>query len=129
MGMDRTLLLKKEENGNDRYIHDVFVASFDMLWSPPESEDINQTPIERITEYGKAPHSWLRTTFAMLWLKCRLRPRIKVKDHEYTLQMLNNPGFEALIEYKWYAIFAICFLSPTRVATRKVNHLTHSPTL
>ncbi|KAF9342393.1 hypothetical protein BGX34_008224, partial [Mortierella sp. NVP85] len=100
MRMNRKPVLRTNDHGNERYIRDVFVASFDMLWSPPKSKHADQTTIERITKYGKAPHSWLRTLFAMLWLKCKLRPDIIVRDHEYTLQMLDNPGFEALIEYK-----------------------------
>ncbi|KAF9344286.1 hypothetical protein BGX34_005812, partial [Mortierella sp. NVP85] len=119
MRMNRSLLPKVQMVGNDRFIHDVFVASFDMLWSPPPSKEASQTTIKRITKYGKAPHSWLRTLFAMLWLKCKLRADKSVKDHEYTLQMLNNPGFEALIEYKWYAMFM--FRIADSVATRKVH--------
>ncbi|KAK3828140.1 MAG: hypothetical protein J3Q66DRAFT_434734 [Benniella sp.] len=109
--MDRSLLSKKRADGNEKYIHDVFIASFDMLWSPPPSKEASRTTIKRITKYGKAPRSWLRTLIAILCLKCRITPNFRVSSHEYTLQMLDNPALAILIEYKWNTIGYIYWLA------------------
>ncbi|KAK3827973.1 MAG: hypothetical protein J3Q66DRAFT_409118 [Benniella sp.] len=87
----------KQESSSDHHIHDVFVASFDMLWTPPAPRRTTLSPIGRITKYGKAAHSFKKTLLTII-------RGDRVKDHEYTQGMLDNPAFAALIEYKWNTI-------------------------
>ncbi|KAG0271651.1 hypothetical protein BGZ95_000503 [Linnemannia exigua] len=85
-----------ETNGHinqDRiFCHDVFQASFDMLW------DVSQPQIDHRT----LPQFWFPQAFIYTILfKCRTKSKVKVERHDFNLEMLDNPAIKALIDYKW----------------------------
>ncbi|KAF9346320.1 hypothetical protein BGX34_004042, partial [Mortierella sp. NVP85] len=61
--LDRSMLYREHDPLNENFTRDLFVASFDMLWSSPEleQEENERTPLERITDNGPTPSpSWIR---------------------------------------------------------------------
>ncbi|KAK3828024.1 MAG: hypothetical protein J3Q66DRAFT_321640, partial [Benniella sp.] len=103
--LDRSLLFREHDPLNENFTRDLFVASFDMLWRTPESDEDERSPLERITDYGPVPSpSWFRVAFHFFLCKLRIRPQRRVEFFDLPLEALDNPAIAALIEFKWNTI-------------------------
>ncbi|KAF9402548.1 hypothetical protein BGX21_009703 [Mortierella sp. AD011] len=98
--LDRRPLSKPRDPLNDSFNRDIFVASFDMLWRSPKEEPDTRAVVERITNSTRMPQSWIRAMISIVLHKCKLAPEVGVVCHDFSLEFLDNPAIEALIEYK-----------------------------
>ncbi|KAF9117808.1 hypothetical protein BGW39_001790, partial [Mortierella sp. 14UC] len=71
---------------NRVFCHDVFQASFDLLWNVPG--------LKLMTFWF--PHAFIYT----ILFKCGTGSKVKVKRHDFKLEMLDNPAIKALVEFK-----------------------------
>ncbi|KAF9111267.1 hypothetical protein BGX27_005159 [Mortierella sp. AM989] len=78
---------------NREFTHDIFTASFDMLWQQP-----TKPAVCRIL-----PQQCIQFLYVLLY-KFRIRSNPGVKCHAFSPEMLENPAITALIDYKWYGI-------------------------
>ncbi|KAK3828026.1 MAG: hypothetical protein J3Q66DRAFT_321650, partial [Benniella sp.] len=105
--LDRSMLYREHDPLNENFTRDLFVASFDMLWSSPEleQEQSERTPLERITDNGPIPSpSWIRVLYYFHLCKIMPRPNRRIEFYDLPLEALDNPAIAALIEYKWNTI-------------------------
>ncbi|KAG0046575.1 hypothetical protein BGZ83_008256 [Gryganskiella cystojenkinii] len=83
----------KHSSLHDRFTHQIFEASFTMLWNQQgEAASPRGTNIPQKT-------SWLKTFLYLTMNWWRVRKYIYVYD--YDLEYFDNPAVEALVEYKW----------------------------
>lgn len=83
----------KHSSLHDRFTHEIFEASFAMLWNQRgEAASPKGADLVRKT-------TWLKTIFYLMTNWWRERKYIRVYD--YGLEYFDNPAVEALVEYKW----------------------------
>ncbi|KAF9578859.1 hypothetical protein BGW38_005140 [Lunasporangiospora selenospora] len=105
---------QKIDQGDHKFAHDVYEASYDMLWTVSGSE----------SKLGGPPpkQTWFHILFYTILFKCGVRSKVNVKCYDFNRDMLDNPAIIALLEYKWntighaywlvrfYALFLFYFL-------------------
>jgi len=101
--LDRSPRFKEHVTRNERFTHDLFVASFDMLWSIPKTRRDTLSSIEKIKikARSESSSSTIGAIFSILWLKMKIWSSKKVECYDLPLESLDNPAIAALIEYKW----------------------------
>jgi hypothetical protein len=94
-----------KEKPSNSHVRDVFVASFDMLWTPPGLfSQLLMPDWPNVLLY--MPY-WFNTLLFIISFPLIFIPKVDaIKIHGYTREMLDNPAFAALIEYKWYDVLA-----------------------
>ncbi|KAK3828041.1 MAG: hypothetical protein J3Q66DRAFT_7320 [Benniella sp.] len=115
--LDRSPRFKEHVTQNEKFTHDLFVASFDMLWSIPKTRRDTLSSIEKIKikTRSESSSSTIGAIFSILWLKLKIWSSKKVECYDLPLESLDNPAIAALIEYKWntigfiYWIVRFCF--------------------
>ncbi|CAO3570194.1 unnamed protein product [Mortierella alpina] len=96
--LDRDPLSKEFDPQNDNFTADLFVASFDMLWQPPNLSS------ESGAEDCQATQSVASMIFHMIKLNLKLKSRASIRRNDFALESLDNPAIVALVEYKWNTI-------------------------
>ncbi|KAI8350212.1 hypothetical protein B0O80DRAFT_458336 [Mortierella sp. GBAus27b] len=95
--------MASDEPLNECITHDLFVASFDLLWHAPEMKSGRRSSAKRVQSCVRQP-SLVRVLFSIILLKCNPCPQAKVECHDFPLEALDHPAIIALIEYKWNTI-------------------------
>ncbi|KAG0326145.1 hypothetical protein BGZ99_010050 [Dissophora globulifera] len=104
--LDRTAGTIAHDTDNDLFTRDLYVASFDLLWSasprPPDlrSADLRSV-VERIGASQPQSKSWITAILQIFFLKFRFKSSLAVVPHDFALESLDNPAIAALVEYKW----------------------------
>ncbi|KAG0002400.1 hypothetical protein BGZ65_002668 [Modicella reniformis] len=113
--LDKSPQFREHDPQNDKFTRDVFVASFDMLWSDPktksntkpDTKSDTRSSIEKIQYNNRSPPSWGRILLFIIWVKCKIKrgdgDRVRCYD-DIPLEALDNPAVAALIEFKWNTI-------------------------
>ncbi|KAF9346658.1 hypothetical protein BGX26_001828 [Mortierella sp. AD094] len=83
----------KHSSLHDKFTHEIFEASFDMLWGQ-QRETASSKGADPVRET-----TWLKTIFYLMTSWWRVRKYVQVYD--YGLEYFDNPAVEALVEYKW----------------------------
>ncbi|KAF9579672.1 hypothetical protein BGW38_003975, partial [Lunasporangiospora selenospora] len=99
---------------NDNFTEDVFVTYFRLLWTfapYPRTKDaahMNSTQQWRMRqqeEYcllGPKPATdWLRAMYYLVLMHMNPVSHVYIRPRYYSLDILDNPAIEALIQYKW----------------------------
>jgi hypothetical protein len=94
---------KEHVTQNEKFTHDLFVASFNMLWSIPKTRQDAISSIENIKAKvrSESSSSTIGAIFSILWLKMKIWSSKKVECYDLPLESMDNPAIAALIEYKW----------------------------
>ncbi|KAF9436903.1 hypothetical protein BGZ76_002625 [Entomortierella beljakovae] len=89
---------------NKPFIRDLYVATFEMLWTNYGKEGFGSLPVAP-AEFSIPPTMyWLKSLFHLLIYKINLYTPTTVECHNFSIDMLDNPAIRALVEYKWNTI-------------------------
>ncbi|KAG0300818.1 hypothetical protein BGZ98_008846 [Dissophora globulifera] len=107
--LDRTAGTIAYDTDNDLFTRDLYVASFDLLWSAsPRPADLRsvdlRSVVERIGASQPQSKSLIAAILQIFFLKFRFKSSLAVVPHDFALESLDNPAIAALVEYKWNTI-------------------------
>ncbi|KAF9436901.1 hypothetical protein BGZ76_002623 [Entomortierella beljakovae] len=91
----------EEEKELDRpFIRDLYVATFEMLWTNFGRESFDPLPVAP-AEFTSPPSTyWIKFSFHLFLYKLNPLTHATVKCHNFSIDMLDNPAIRALVEYK-----------------------------
>ncbi|KAF9436904.1 hypothetical protein BGZ76_002626 [Entomortierella beljakovae] len=108
---------------NKPFISDLYVATFEMLWTNYGKEGFGSLPVAP-AEFTIPPSMyWFKSLFHLLIYKFNPHTPTTVECHNFSIDMLDNPAIRALVEYKWSTYNLIDIVTFTSALVGSIDQL------
>ncbi|KAF9584769.1 hypothetical protein BGW38_005258 [Lunasporangiospora selenospora] len=84
---------------NANFAEDVFIAHMNLLWtSVPSTRDPH---VKHLCDASQSATTWLQIFYHSIQFSINPVSHVYVRSQYYSLEILDNPAMEAIIQFKW----------------------------